>query len=134
MCQTILDACYSARVEHARVDPHVNCFIPRRLHTLGEYEKEHSYNCGRRRRKREKESLLVYERDMTAAPRLYITLRHSRRLLTPLSLLVDQCAGLKSFVSTRGTPYRPSEARRFAPLRVPRVNSRAGKMDFRCTR
>lgn len=35
--------CYDARVEHAHVDPHVNCFIPRRLSTLDEYEKERSY-------------------------------------------------------------------------------------------
>lgn len=75
--------------KHARVDPHVNCFIPRRLHStpLDEYGKERSYNRGEARWKLE--SLLVYDRDMTAAPRLYITSRHSGpTLLTP----ADQCA------------------------------------------
>lgn len=74
--------------KHARVDPHVNCFIPRRLH-FARRIREGALLPPRGEARWKLESLLVYERDMTAAPRLYITSRHSGlTLLTP----ADQCA------------------------------------------
>lgn len=74
--------------KHARVDPHVNCFIPRRLY-FAQRIREGTLLQPRGEARWKLESLLVYERDMTAAPRLYITSRHSGpTLLTP----ADQCA------------------------------------------
>lgn len=60
-------------MKSTRHDPHVNCFIPRRDSLRDEYDgKENALTSPRetreRRREREKESLLVYDRDMTAAP------------------------------------------------------------------
>lgn len=74
--------------KHTRVDPHVNCFIPRRLHSVRRI-REGTLLQPRGEARWKLESLLVYERDMTAAPRLYITSCHSgATLLTP----ADQCA------------------------------------------
>jgi len=75
--------------KHARVDPHVNCFIPRRLHFARMREGTLLQSPSGRGEVEKLENLLVYERDMTAAPRLYITSCHSGpTLFTP----ANQCA------------------------------------------
>ncbi|KAL0105416.1 hypothetical protein PUN28_016810 [Cardiocondyla obscurior] len=76
--------CLARGWKHARVDPHVNCFIPRRLHSARRIRERNALTSSRARRGAGMENLLVYERDMTAAPRtLYYFAPFGGRLSPP---------------------------------------------------
>lgn len=104
---------------------------------LHEYAKERSYNyargavkTGKGKRERERKSLLVYDRDMTAAPD-FILLCAIRADSHPCRSMRQ--SGTIRFSAERNTLRTESSLDDLLPL-VPRVKSKGGKMDFRCTR
>lgn len=125
-----------ARVEHARVDPHVNCFISRRLDARRIREKERALTTPTTVERNAGEPSGLRARYDRGSPPDFIL------LCGPILCSPSRSPGersmfavrLEPFVSTKGTATLSHRIKPDDDLLSPRVKSKKGKMDFQCTR